>query len=46
MRFYHLYSMGELKKDVDEAGFEIERAWSVRKVAKKHADNHFMIVRK
>ena len=45
-RFYHLYSMRELKKDIRKAGFEIIRAWSVKKVSKKHADNHFVIVRK
>ncbi|OYT59361.1 ubiquinone/menaquinone biosynthesis protein [Thermoplasmatales archaeon ex4484_30] len=44
MRFYHLYSMRELKKDVAEAGFEIEEAWSVKKATRKHADNHFLIV--
>ncbi len=45
-RFYHLYSMAELKKDVRKAGFEIIKAWSVKKVARKHADNHFIVVRK
>ncbi|HHF55799.1 MAG TPA: class I SAM-dependent methyltransferase [Thermoplasmatales archaeon] len=45
-RFYHLYSMRELKRDVRLAGFHIEKAWSVRKVARRHADNHFIIVRK
>ncbi|MCD6572887.1 MAG: class I SAM-dependent methyltransferase [Thermoplasmata archaeon] len=45
-RFYHLYGMRELKKDVKKAGFEIIKAWSVKKVSKKHADNHFIIVRK
>jgi len=45
MRFYHLYSMRELKKDVKKAGFEIVKAWSVKKVSKKYADNHFVIVR-
>ncbi len=46
LRFYHLYSMRELKRDVRQAGFRIERAWSVKKVSKKYADNHFIIVRK
>lgn len=45
-RFYHLYSMRELKKDVKKAGFNIIKAWSVKKASKKHADNHFVIVRK
>jgi len=44
-RFYHLYSLRELKRDVKKAGFKIIKAWSVKKVAKKHADNHFVIVK-
>jgi tRNA (uracil-5-)-methyltransferase TRM9 len=46
MRFYHLYSMRELKKDAKKAGLEIVKSWSVKKTSKKHADNHFIIVRK
>jgi len=46
MRFYHLYSMHELKKDVKKAGLKIVKAWSVKKASKKHADNHFIIVKK
>ena len=46
MRFYHLYSMRELKRDAKKAGLKIAKAWSVRKASKKHADNHFIIVRK
>ena len=46
MRFYHLYSMRELKKDVKKAGLKIVRAWSVKKASKKHADNHFIIVKR
>ena len=45
-RFYHLYSMRELKKDAKKAGFEIMKAWSVKKASKKHPDNHFVILRK
>ena len=46
MRFYHLYSLREFKKDIKRAGFVIEKIWSVKKVSKKYADNHFAIVRK
>ena len=46
MRFYHLYSMRELKRDARKAGLEVVKAWSVRKASRKHADNHFIIVRK
>jgi len=45
-RFYHLYSMRELKKDAKKAGLKIIKAWSVKKVSKKHADNHFLMVKK
>lgn len=44
-RFYHLYSMAELKKDIKKAGLKIEKAWSVRKASKKYSDNHFTIVK-
>ena len=44
-RFYHLYSMREFKKDIKKAGFVIEKIWSVKKAAKKYADNHFAIVK-
>jgi len=43
-RFYHLYSMHELRKDVKRAGFKIIKAWSVKKISKKYPDNHFVIV--
>jgi len=43
-RFYHLYSMREFKRDIKKAGLVIEKAWSVKKVTKKYADNHFAIV--
>jgi len=46
MRFYHLYSMRELKRDARKAGLEVVKAWSVRKTSRKYADNHFIIVRK
>lgn len=46
MRFYHLYSMRELKRDARKAGLEIVKAWSVKKASGKYADNHFIIVRK
>ncbi|MEA2054081.1 MAG: class I SAM-dependent methyltransferase [Candidatus Thermoplasmatota archaeon] len=46
MRFYHLYSMRELKRDVKKAGLKIVKAWSVKKVSKKYADNYFVIVKK
>ena len=46
MRFYHLYSMRELKKEIKESGFEIEKAWSVKKASRFFNDNHFAIVRK
>jgi len=46
MRFYHLYGMMELKADVRKAGLKIVNAWSVKKASRKHADNHFIIVRK
>ena len=46
MRFYHLYSMHEFKKDVKKAGLKIVKAWSVKKASKKYADNHFIIVKK
>lgn len=45
-RFYHLYGMRELKKDIIKAGFNIIKAWSVKKVSKKYPDNHFIIVEK
>lgn len=44
-RFYHLYSKREFKNDILKAGLKIEKLWSVKKVSKKHADNHFAIVR-
>ncbi len=46
MRFYHLYSKREFKRDIEKAGLKIDRIWSVKKVSKKYADNHFAIVRK
>ncbi|MBC7128747.1 MAG: class I SAM-dependent methyltransferase [Thermoplasmatales archaeon] len=46
MRFYHLYSMIEFKKELKESGFKIEKAWSVKKASKWLKDNHFAIVRK
>lgn len=46
MRFYHLYTMRELRKDLKESGFKIEKAWSVKKASKWLKDNHFVIVRK
>jgi len=46
MRFYHLYSMHELKEDAKKAGLKIKKAWSVKKASKKYADNHFIIVKK
>jgi len=46
MRFYHLYSMGELKRDVKKAGLRIEKAWSVKKASKKYPDNLFVIAKK
>jgi len=45
-RFYHLYSMRELKRDAKKAGLKIERAWSVKKASRKYADNHFIVVKK
>ncbi|MEM1513907.1 MAG: class I SAM-dependent methyltransferase [Candidatus Thermoplasmatota archaeon] len=44
MRFYHLYSRREFKKDLKESGFKIEKAWSVKKASKWLKDNHFAIV--
>jgi|Deesub1362A_J573_1020465.scaffolds.fasta_scaffold01078_10 ubiquinone/menaquinone biosynthesis C-methylase UbiE len=46
MRFYHLYSMREFRKDIKKAGLKIEKAWSVKKKSKKYADNHFAVVSK
>ena len=46
LRFYHLYSMGEFRREIKRAGLFIERVWSVRKASKKYADNHFAVVRK
>ncbi|MBC7081505.1 MAG: class I SAM-dependent methyltransferase [Thermoplasmatales archaeon] len=45
-RFYHLYSMGELKREVKRSGFKIEKAWSVKKASKWLKDNYFVILRK
>lgn len=44
-RFYHLYSKREFKKDLLKAGLKIEKLWSVKKVSKRHPDNHFAIVK-
>jgi len=45
-RFYHLYSMHELKRDAKKARLKIIKAWSVKKASKRHADNHFLMVKK
>ncbi|HEC76616.1 MAG TPA: class I SAM-dependent methyltransferase [Thermoplasmatales archaeon] len=43
-RFYHLYSVREFRKDIENAGLKIEKFWSVKKASIKNPDNHFAIV--
>lgn len=45
-RFYHLYGMREFRRDILRAGLRIEKIWKTTKVAKRHADNYFAVVKK
>ena len=44
MRFYHLYTKGELLRDIKTAGLRVVKKWSVTKTSRHHPDNHFAIV--
>jgi ubiquinone/menaquinone biosynthesis C-methylase UbiE len=46
MRFYHLYTLGELLDDLQTAGLALVRVWSVKKASRHHFDNHFVVVKK
>lgn len=45
-RFYHLYGMGEFRRDILKAGLHIETLWRTTKASKKYADNYFAVVKK
>ncbi len=45
-RFFHLYTKGELKADLTEAGFKVERVYGERVRAKTLAENWVAIGRK
>ena len=43
MRFYHLYTKGELLRDIKTAGLRVVKICSVTKNSQRHPDNHFVI---
>ncbi|MBN1860801.1 MAG: methyltransferase domain-containing protein [Candidatus Thermoplasmatota archaeon] len=45
-RFYHLYAKGEFLRDLQSAGFQIQRCESVKICSKRFPDNYFALVRK
>ncbi len=45
-RFYHLYSKHEFRRELRDAGFQIQRIESVKIHSKRFPDNYFAVVRK
>lgn len=45
-RFYHLYGKNEFKKELQQAGFQIEQIESIKIHSKRFPDNYFAVVRK
>jgi ubiquinone/menaquinone biosynthesis C-methylase UbiE len=46
MRFYHLYTLGELLDDLQTAGLRVVRVWSTTKASQHRFDNHFVELKK
>ncbi|KYK23885.1 ubiquinone/menaquinone biosynthesis protein [Thermoplasmatales archaeon SG8-52-4] len=45
-RYYHLYSMRELRQDLISAGFKIEKLEGVKFFSKSYYDNYFALIKK
>jgi hypothetical protein len=45
-RFYHLYSMRELKQDLLSASFKIIKLEGVKFFSKRYYDNYFALIKK